>query len=578
MSTSNDRYKSIPIEFLKADFGYSKMGRCVTYIVPKSEAERLEVKVGWLEENVERRAISNHTKWGRNKSESKTLTYIVHFLAPRRQFFYKVVWKALASTHCKMDHVQRKIVGSVELGIVLWVMDIVNNRALVACPKSGWNRDVSGWLPNQPFAWLSIRANDGTDILKNISESELYTSVRLSSLSRSSSKTTTYPRSYCWRKAGMKLPVIYSTEHFQSAHSHYPGRKSATHNKLRQNEQSTKLSHLTPSHVGRIGSCRPITRDTFTTSSLKHSQKVFIDLKFKETKENSLPKNCIPLNFNIETALSHQVESQVTTSSKSRKNSKDSLTRSKTLSDSYVPEAQTKGQEAREMEDPNSYEKRVSVSYCDGKLNSKNIISRSSKLCDEDILLKNATKRKHRISKDNLTALIPGSKKEIEGIESGVGRRSSTESKLTHGSLESKHTSRNKELSDQRCGISQKESTRKQKIKEIETFAKWLAQGFETPMSSFKQAKDKTSSVRIGKHFKIENEKHQHLPSGLIKLHNVKKHRTKFCNRIVNSGIFPINNSKKPQATCKMNAPFRFNNELLVREKHGHGLICSANV
>jgi len=578
MSTSNGRYKSISIEFLKVDFGYSKMGRCVTFVVPKSEAERLGVKVGWLEENVERRAISNHTKLGRNKSESKTLTYIVHFLAPRRQIFYKVVWKALASTHCKMDHVQRKIVGSVELGIVLRVMDIVKNRALVACPKSGWNPDVSGWLPNQPFAWLSLRARDGTDILKNISESELYTSVGLSSLSRSSSKTTMWPQSYCPRKARMKLPGIYSTEHSRSAQSHYPERKSATHNKLRQSKQTTKLSHLTPTHAGSIGSCRPTTRDTFTTSSLKHSQEVFIDLKFKETNENSFTKNYIPLNFKIETALSHNVESQFMTSSISRKNL-DSLTRSKTLSDSYVPEAQTKGQEARGREHPNSSEKRVSVSYCEGKLNSKNSISRSSKLRDEDILRKSVTKRKHCRSEDNLIVLIPGSKAEVERIESRVGLRSSTESKLTHSSLESKHTSRNNELSDQRCGISQKESTRKQKIKEIETFAKWLAQGIKTPMPSFKQAKDKTSSVRIGKHFIIENEKYQHLPSErLIKLLNVKKHRIKVYNRFVDSGIFPINNSEKPQASGKMNAPFRFNSELEVREKHGPGLLSSANV
>jgi len=81
-----------------------------------------------------------------------------------------------------MDHPKRRIVGSVELGTVLWVMDIVKNRALVACPKLGWNRDVSGWLPDEPFAWLSIRAKDGTDILKDISELELYTSIRSSKL------------------------------------------------------------------------------------------------------------------------------------------------------------------------------------------------------------------------------------------------------------------------------------------------------------------------------------------------------------------------------------------------------------
>merc|ERR1719193_1049211 len=246
--------------------------------------------------NVERRTMSNHKKRRRNKSKSKSQTYLVHFLAPRRRIFYKVVWKALASTHCKMEHPQRKIVGSVELGIVLWVMDIVKNRALVACPKSGWNRDVSGWLPDAPFAWLSIRAKDGTDILKNISESELYTSIRSSTLSRSSTKTTMYPRSHSSRSTRMQLPAIRNAARFRS---HYPVRKRTIPLNFREKWLTTKLSHLTPSpiQVDRIISRDSTRGEHFTNSSQEHSQKVFIYLEFKESKEKPMPQNYVPLDF-----------------------------------------------------------------------------------------------------------------------------------------------------------------------------------------------------------------------------------------------------------------------------------------
>jgi len=580
MSNSNDQYKSIPIEFLKADFGYSKMGRCVTSILPKSEAARLGVKVGWLELNVERRTMSNHKKRRRNKSKSKSQTYLVHFLAPRRRIFYKVVWKALASTHCKMEHPQRKIVGSVELGIVLWVMDIVKNRALVACPKSGWNRDVSGWLPDAPFAWLSIRAKDGTDILKNISEAELYTSIRSSTLSRSSTKTTMYSRSHSSRSTRMQLPAIRNAARFRS---HYPVRKRTIPLDFRENKVTTKPSHLSPSpiQVDRVISRDSTSGKHFTTSQ-EHSQRVFIDLEFKETKENPMPQNYLPLDFKIETAVSDDVDSQIITSLESSANSKISLTRSKTLSDSYIAEVQdrTRGQYAHKPGDSHSPEKRASVSYSDTKLSSKMdsmSTSRWTKLSEEEILSRSTTDSKHAMGKDYLTVPIPGCKLELEAdeIESRVERRSLTDSTLIASSFESKYTKRSSERSQRTCAISEKESTRKQKIKEIETYAKWLAQGCEKPLPSHRR-EDKTLTGSIVKHYTDEKVKQR--SKCVIEPISLKKPRNQVYD-CADSGIFSIFSDEEPLASANMNAPLRFEVEREAREKHrlGH-LICSADV
>jgi len=580
MSNSNDQYKSIPIEFWKADFGYSKMGRCVTFILPKSEAARLGVRVGWLELKVERRTMSNPKKRWRNKSKSRSQTYLVHFLVPRRRIFCKVVWKALASTHCKMDHPQRKIVGSVELGIVLWVVDIVKNRALVACPKTGWNPDVSGWLPDAPFAWLSMRAKDGTDILKNISESELYTSIRSSTLSRPSGKKKMYARSHSSISTRMQRPAIHNAAR---SRSHYSGRKLAIPLDFRENKLTTKLSHLTPSpiQVDRVMPCDSTSGEHLTTSSREHSQKVFIDLEFKETKENPTPENYIPLDFRLETALADDVDSQIKTSLGSGTNSKISLTRSKTLQDSYIAEVQvrTKGQDAQKPGDSHSPEKRASVSYSDTKLSSKMdsmSMSRWTKLSEEEILSRSTTDSKHAMGKDYLSVPIPGTKLEADEIESRVERRSLTESTLIASSFESKYTSRSSKLSHRRCVFSEKESTRKQKIKEIETYAKWLAQGYETPLSSHKR-EDETLSGRTVKHYTDENVKQR--SKGVIEPISLKKPRNQVYDGTADSGIFSIYSEEEPLASDNMNAPFRFEVEREAREKHrlGH-LICSADV
>ena len=60
MLSSHDQYNLIIKEFSKTDSGYSKMGRCVTSIRPRSEAEMLGVRVGWLEKFMKRVIPSKH--------------------------------------------------------------------------------------------------------------------------------------------------------------------------------------------------------------------------------------------------------------------------------------------------------------------------------------------------------------------------------------------------------------------------------------------------------------------------------------------------------------------------------------
>jgi len=373
----------------------------------------------------------------------------------------------------------------------------------------------------------------------------------------------------------VELPAIHNTAR---SRSYYSVRKRAIHLDFRENKQ-TKLFHLPTSsmQVDRVKSCSSKTGEPFTTSSPELSQKVFIDLKFKERWENTLLKNYLPLNLKKTTVLSDEVESQVSTSLVSGTKSQVSLTRSKTLADSYIPEVklETKGQHAHKPEDPHSPEKLASVSYSDTKLSSKmesKSMSRWTKLSEEEILSRSTTDSKQGSRKDYLTVPIPKSK--VEAIESWVERRSLTGT-LTPSSFESKYTSRSSELSDR--VIFEKECTRKQKIKEIETYAKWLAQGYVKPMSTFRRAENKTHSGRIAKHFMDENV--EQWSKRVTEPLSVKKPRNQAYDGIAELGIFSINNDEEPQASGDMNAPFRFKVEREAREQHRFGrLECSANV
>jgi len=576
MAKLTNQYQSITLEFRTPDYGYFKMGRCVTYVRPKSEAERLGVKVGWLEksesqakrldekggtleESAKRATLSNYKKRRRWKSKSKSCKTLVHFLLPKRPSFCKVICRALASTHHGINHPQRKIVGTVALGTVLLVMDIEKNRALVACPKSGWNPDKSRWLPKQQFAWLSIQAKDGTQILENLCESRLYTSIRSSSSTRSSTKraTTCPPMGFSCMNG--RLSVIPQTEPPRSA------RKRVIHPDF-QKKQNTSFSYLSPS---RMRLDRSPTSKHSTVSSYKskpkHSPRDFIDLEFEETKNNSVPQTLIPLNFKVETALSDDLESFMT-SSVSGTNSKVSLTRSKTLIDSYIPEVQTDHQPVNELGNSNYLEKPASVSDSDAKLKSKRDMLGLPRPSNEEIQSECGNEKKESLE-NNLSVMIPDSKMQSEEIDSRGERISLTESKLTPISFESKYTSKSSEVSYRRYATPEvKWSTPEQKMEERQR----LAQCYESPMSSSWREHDRSPIGRNVRYCRGENVDQQGRPSERVfEPTSVKKHRAKKYDGEKTSVNFSSNIAQKPQTIGKMNAPFRINVEREGGETYG---------
>lgn len=537
MARSTNQYESITLEFLKPDYGYFKMGRCVTSVRPGSEAERLGVKVGWLEksnsqaerfdgkagmlkESSKRGTLSNHKKRRRWKSKIKSCKTRVHFLLPKRLIFCKVIYRALASTHRKIDHPQRKIVGTVSIGTVLLVMDIAKSRALVACPKSGWNPDKSRWLPKQQFAWLSIQAKDGTKILENLCESLLYTSIRSSSSTLSSTRRATTCPSLGFPSIHGRLPTIPQTEPPRS------GKKRAIKPDFPR-KQNTTFSHLSPSPMRMDRSSTP--KHSTVSSRMGKSQyspRGFIDMEFEETKKNTVPQNIIPLNFTVETALSDDLESYAMTSSVSGTNSKVSLTRSKTLIESWRPEVETDHQRVDELGKSNYLEKPASVSDNEAKLKSNRVLSSLPGPSNEEIQSECGNGNKESLE-NNLSVMIPNSKMRSEEIESRGERISLTESKLTPISFESKYTSKSSEVSDRRYATPEvKWSTPEQKMEERQR----PTQCYESSMSSSWREHDRSPLGRNVSYCRGENvDQHGRSPERVIEPTSVKKHRVKDC-------------------------------------------------
>jgi len=577
MAKSTNQYHSLTLEFRTPDYGYFKMGRCVTYVRPNSEAERLGVKVGWLEksgsqakrvdgkggmlaESAKRGTLSNHKKRRRWKSKSKSSKTLVHFLLPKRPMFCKVICRALASTHYGINNPQRKIVGTVGLGTVLLVMDIVKNRALVACPKSGWRPDESRYLPEQQFAWLSVQAKDGTQMLENLSESRLYTSIRSSSSTRSSTRRATTCPPLGFSCINGRLPMIAQTEPPKSA------RKRVIHTDF-QKMQNTSFSYMAPStmRLDRSPSSKHSTVSSLR-SKPKHSPHVFIDMEFEETKNNSVPQ-IIPLNFKVETALSDDLESHVMTPSVSGTNSKVSLTRSKSLIDSYIPEVQTDHEPINESGKSSYLEKPASVSDSDAKLKSKRDMSSLPRPSNEEIQSECGNENKESLEID-LAVMIPDSKMQSEELDSRGERMSLTESKLTPISFESKYTSKSSEISYRRYATPEaKWSTPEQKMEERQK----LAQCYESPMSSSWREHDSSPIGRSVRYCRGENVDQQGRPSErVIEPTSVKKHRVKNYDYEKTSLIFSSNIAQKPQTRGNMNAPFRINVEREGGETYGH--------
>jgi len=358
----------------------------------------------------------------------------VQFLIPQKLFFCTVVWKAVASTHYLVDHPQRMTVGAVELGTVLRVMDTVENRALVKCPSSGWSRHYTGWLPKQQFAWLTVRAKDGTDILKPVLKQR--PSIR-SSVSRP--KVSRIKTSLCapWNSSSELCP------------SNSMCRKPRFDLDFREKPVKFYTDNTT-SNFGKLECSRTYRKSDASslTNRTRRTRTSLIELNFKRIDDvartsgiylNSR-KNFIPLEFKYQTSFADKVNSRSKIISKSSEIEKVSSSISKNVSETNFTGSETKPRSTkRELkESPAWPECRLSISIgSDVKFIPKNnSMPPSNERCD------NLTSSKG--ARENLTT-----KKQSEfklAVDELKLKRSITS---TSGSGETKLTSRSGEVTEQ---------------------------------------------------------------------------------------------------------------------------------
>jgi len=232
------------------------------------------------------------------------------------------------------------------------------------------------------------------------------------------------------------------------------------------------------------------------------------------------------------------------------------------------------------LDDLKCPENRASASFSsDAKLSStRDSESRLFKLNYGDISPNSEIEKKEPlILEENFPVLIPDSKLQMKEMEIQTERKS-----LTPISIESKHTNKSSELSEQRYSIFEqrsstsvveKESTRKQNIKR---YAKLIAQGCESPVPSNKQADDKAPNGRIVKHLLDDNihqrnRQHPIQPLSLENLHN------KVDDGILDSRMFSISQAQKPSKRDTMIRPRGYDVEKELRETQ-EPPICFAQV
>jgi len=534
---SKDQFKSVVKEFSSSEFGYAKMERCVTLVKRRSEADKLGVKVGWLEEKLTKVTLCNNRA---NKSSGKYRATLVHFLVPRRQVFYKVLWKALAATHCKIDHPERRVVGCVDFGIVLRIMDISSNRALVKCPKSGWTRHASGWLPNQEYAWISIRAKDGTSILEEVSNGRL----KDRSLSQCPSVRTTKSKASSTVTKKLRRESLSSTT---SRSSQSLLRKPAVHLDFRWDDPRWKHSQGTASSPILFDSrqrSRPIehprgSRASFHNFSQKSAHRTFIDLDFVETRALK-PKNFTPLNFKWAPANNEKFTSKRINNETLDKEGKRFLTLSNTLSESITPMPESKYQEPDNKESSTYSCKSYSS---ESTLSSK--MSWESKRNSKAISARNLLGKKLCGPSEDLSILMSDSKRWWDEAKLRAENESYRDSILTESSAESKHTIKSSEVSELRYNTLKKKKNiiTREKRREIEIYADLLDKGFESKMPSVERSENITSDQENISPENITKLKrpHVHVTEPL----NTKNNHNTLCDRIVDAIMLSVIDSSK---------------------------------
>jgi len=486
LGKSNGQYKSIIKKFTHSEFGYSKMGRCVISIEPKSEAERLCVQVGWLEKSVQRaKRPPQHKR--RRKRLSKTVKAWVHFLVPLKPIYYKALWRALASTHYKLDHPSRKIVGSVQLGTMLEVMDVIGNRAQVRCPISGWDHHDLGWLPEQAYAWVSIKSKDGRLILHPVEET------------RSLMINSNVPKSLFGARSIVSMQNRYlgrsSRQQFERARSLNLSGNSMTDPDLLETKMAEPFFSSWKSRNPNSGRrfSKDYARSAVSFTKMKEGQsRKFIKLNFNDVSKIPCRKKPaklrnfihIPLNFS-EIPQTKKVDTK-DLNSVPRNNSKISLTRSKTFSNQFTPGAENR------IKNPSLEE--AEANHCLPEQRSSDSEKQASprkgqpglrkKLSSGDEQLKTVQGKNQSSLIGRKSLILPVSKLQTEEVKMHSNSKSSSYTILTPTSVESKLRSKSVVQSEQEDDKSKlaRKNRRLEGMREIAAYQKWLAQGLESPV------------------------------------------------------------------------------------------------
>jgi len=360
----------------------------------------------------------------------------------------------------------------------------------VRCPTSGWHPHDLGWLPKQPYAWVSIRAKCGRRIVERVQEP------------RSSLINSNIPKS------------LFRAGSIVSKQSRYRGRLSRSQfgrgrtmtdpDLLETKMAEPFFSSLKPRNpsLGRMCS-KAYPRSVVSSTKTKegHSRN-FIEHNFND--ESKIPRRNkptklqhyihIPMNF-TEISKTEEVKTKEL-SSVPRNNSKISLTRSKTFSNQFTPRAENKSKSpSLEKGKQNHCRPDHRESNSVKEVSPRKEKSDQHKLCIGDRRMKSVKCRNQSSLVGRVSLILPASKLQTEEAKMCIDSKSSSNTMLTPTSGESKLKSKSgvqSEQEDDKFKLERK-NRRLEGMREIATYQKWLSQGLESPVGSPEDPYAKTS-------------------------------------------------------------------------------------
>lgn len=344
----------------------------------------------------------------------------------------------------------------------------------------GWHPHNLGWLPKQPYAWVSIRAKDGRHILERVQElrsSMINPNIPMSLFRAGTivSKQNKYrgrlSRSQSGRARSMTDPDLLETKMAEPFFSSLKPRNPTLGRKCFKAYPQSVVS---------------------STKTKEGQSRKFIELNFND--ESKIPRRNkpanhqhfihIPLNF-TEIPQTEEVKTKEL-NSVTRNNSKISLTRSKTFSNQFTPGAKNNPknpliEKGKEIHCRHEHRVSSSVKQASGRKGQSDM-----KLSIGDRQMKTVKSRNQSSMVGSVSLILPVSKMQTEEVKMCIDSKSSSNTMVTPTSDESKLKSKSgvqSEQEDDKFTLERK-NRRLEGMREIATYHKWLSQGLESPVVS----------------------------------------------------------------------------------------------